>query len=280
MAELRPATSRGGSQLRRGIIITSAVLLIAALAAILFDRATGSDDNGAAAATNNTAEASGRTAADEMGFATPTVDVFGRRVDVPGNPAGQTLPQTAASIVAGSPDWLTGPPAGTKAKGGWQRVHGSVIPFSTSDGPSRVTDGVASAWAHTPRGAALAAVAVTWQLSSRPGDPAVYDHVLLDETGRKKRDDGIATGRLPKQMPENITRWLLAPDAYRIESYADDLAVIRIATRAEPDNNNAPTWLSSQIVMVWKDDDWRLQPPPDRRDSRKPIGNLVGWTTW
>lgn len=80
----------------------------------------------------------------------PEFDTLGRVTYVPKDPNGVVLEQIT-------------PPAGRAADAApagvmLQRIHGNmVLPFSTSDGPTAVdSSGVATGFAHTPQGAALA----------------------------------------------------------------------------------------------------------------------------
>lgn len=214
------------------------------------------------------------------GFDAPATDIYGRRVDIPKNPAGQPLVQTAQRITPNASNWLTAAPTGTTSDGGWQRVHGVSVPFSASDGPASVRDGMAAGYAHTPRGAALAAVYISRQLAARPGDPAVYNMTVLDPIDQDKRDRGIASGKLPQQQPETVTRWLPAPDAFEIESYSDGLCVLRTATRANPGGTGqSPSWTASRLVVTWVDGDWKLRSDNGVHQSEQ-VPSLAGWTPW
>ncbi|MGW5440469.1 hypothetical protein [Nocardia asteroides] len=264
-------------------VVIVVVIVIAGIASAIVLR----DRNSAPAATSPTTSAVLPTAPRPSGtageFGTPEIDEFGRRVDVPVDPAGQPLPQTGAQRKPGDPDWLTGAPAGTRDKGGWQRVGaGEVVPFSTSDGPTRVVDGVASGYAHTPQGAALAAAYVVWRISAEPGNKALWEHALLTTPADMDRySSERAAGRLPDTLPGDMARLLRAFDAFRVTSFAEDLAVVELAMRSEPDSSGSPRWATMRLPMHWDDTDqmWRLKPffgkPP-----LIPVSSLAGWTTW
>lgn len=219
------------------------------------------------------------TAAPVEGFAVPEVDIFGRRVDIPANPEGVIRAQTAARRHPGDPEWLTAAPAGLREPGGWQRVHGAVVPFSTSDGPTRIDNGVAAGYAHTPQGAALAAAMSVHQVAARPGNRAVLAQRLLLSTADQARfDAGITAGRYPAQQPPQVTRALLAFDAFRIDRYDDDLAVVQLAARAD-DPEQGRRWITARVPMVWHAGDWRLRGSTSQL-STDLVTNLTGWTLW
>ncbi len=218
------------------------------------------------------------------GFAVPEVDIFGRRVDIPLHPDGQLREQQIPSKTSTDRDWLTAPPAGLREPGGWQWVHGVVVPFSTSDGPTWIRDGVAGGYAHTPQGAALAAAMSVYQVAARPGDRAVLaQRLALTPADQARFDAGIAAGRLPRQQPAARTRGLLAYDAFRVETYAPDLAVVRLASRSnEPTTTGtaaARSWISASVPMVWNGTDWMLRGNGNSLTTSQ-ISDLSGWTSW
>ncbi|MFI5775942.1 hypothetical protein [Nocardia sp. NPDC051570] len=215
------------------------------------------------------------------GFAEPEVDLFGRRIDIPNNPAGQPLPQDESKQRhPGDPDWLTAAPVGTTDPRGWQRVYGASVPFSTSDGPTSIEDGLAVGYAHTPQGAALAAAQITYRLNARPADRDLYvRQVRATAQQIAAYDKARSAGRLPEQQPERITRYLIAPDAFQIENYADDLAIVRLAARG-PVNDGKQVWAAVRLIMIWDGGDWRLKPTEARAPQTDYVDSLGGWTKW
>ncbi|GAB2633722.1 hypothetical protein ACWDYH_34675 [Nocardia goodfellowii] len=221
------------------------------------------------------------TAGTGQGFTDPEVDLFGRRVDVPNNSAGQPLPQDPGrQRKPADPDWLTAAPAGTTQPHGWQRVYGASVPFSTSDGPTRIEDGLAVGYAHTPQGAALAAAQITYRLNARPADRDLYvRQVRVSAQQIAAYDKALTENRLPKQQPEKVTRYFVASDAFKIENYADDLAILRLATRG-PVVDGKQLWAAMRLVMVWDAGDWRLKPATSSGSQTEMIESLAGWTKW
>lgn len=255
-----------------GVVVSAAVLTLIVLVGVFVY--VGRDDKpGAGSAPLATARGEG--------FATPEVDVFGRRVDVPNNAAGQPLPQDPSRQHSPSdPDWLTAPPAGTTSPRGWQRVYGVSVPFSTSDGPRQIDDGLAVGFAHTPQGAALAAAQITYRLNARPADRDLYmRQVRASAQNIADYDKALHSDRLPTQQPESITRYLVASDAFKIDNYADDMAIVRLATRG-PALEGKPVWVALRLVMVWDAGDWRLEPTSSPGSQTEYIDSLAGWTPW
>ncbi|NKY89548.1 hypothetical protein [Nocardia veterana] len=268
---------RGGISF--GVIASAAVIALIVIVGVFVyvGRDSSSSDARQADTAPSPAAGSGAT-----GFAAPDTDLFGRRVDIPNNPAGQPLPQNPAQEHSPSdPDWLTAAPAGTTEPRGWQRVYGASVPFSTSDGPARIDEnGLAVGYSHTPQGAALAAAQITYRLNARPGDRDLYvRQVRVTAQQIAAYDKAREDGKLPEQQPDRITKYLVAPDAFQIENYADDMAIVRLAARG-PVNDGKPVWAAIRLIMVWDNGDWRLKPTDTRATQSQYVDTLQGWTRW
>lgn len=237
------------------------------------------DDSGSNTKSNVSQTTSGDPNA--TGFAEPETDIFGRRVDVPNNAAGQPLPQnTSEQRKSSDQDWLTGAPEGTTEPHGWQRVYGASVPFSTSDGPARIENGLAVGYSHTPQGAALASAQITYRLNARPADRELYvRQVRVSAQQVAAYDQALADSRLPKQQPQKVTQYLVAPDAFQIENYADDMAIVRLAARG-PVVDGRQLWAAVRLIMVWDAGDWRLKPAASRTSQTEYVDSLAGWTKW
>ncbi|WP_063014903.1 hypothetical protein [Nocardia kruczakiae] len=262
-----------------GVIVSAAVIALIVIVGVFVyvGRDTSSSDARKTDPPPSPVAGSGAT-----GFAEPDTDLFRRRVDIPNNPAGQPLPQnTAQQHDSSDPDWLTAAPAGTTEPRGWQRVYGASVPFSTSDGPTRIDDkGLAVGYSHTPQGAALAAAQITYRLNARPGDRDLYvRQVRVSAQQVAAYDKARGDGKLPDQQPARITRYLVAPDAFQIENYADDMAIVRLAARG-PVNDGKQMWAAIRLVMVWDNGDWRLKPTDSRATPSEYVDTLQGWTRW
>lgn len=275
----KPADDDG----RRSVGLIAASVFVGLLILVGgFVIATRDDDQDNPAATQPTPSSTPDPGASTAtGFGPPEVDVFGRRIDIPNNPYGQPLEQTAAQRTPDDPHWLTGAPAGTRERGGWQRVSGAVVPFSTSDGPTRIENGVPTGYAHTPQGAALAASYAAFETVARPSDRVLRERMVVMSPADFAEFDRLkAAGKLPDRQPESVMKWMLASDAFRINSWSDDLCVLQIAGRAEPDKNGTPRWLSNQIAMIWDGSTWKMRLPADNRLPQETIYSLSGWTQW
>ncbi|WP_051032264.1 hypothetical protein [Nocardia veterana] len=282
-----PENTDGRGTLRRPATFAAALVVIVLIVVtgviVLIGRHSGSNPDAAKTSSPTTTAPTTAPASSATGFTTPDVDVFGRRVDVPANPAGQPLEQTAPQRRPDDPQWLTAAPAGTRgpdAKGGWQRVHGAVVPFSTSDGPTHIQDGVPVGYAHTPQGAALAAAFVMWQTRARLGDRPLREHMVVMSAADFAQFDRLkAQGKAPDTQPEQVTRYMVAPDAFRITSWSDDMCQVALAVRQGSDTG-APRWTSLTLAMVWDQNEWKLRLPADKMIPQQTVTSIGGWTAW
>ncbi|WP_280426676.1 hypothetical protein [Nocardia carnea] len=203
----------------------------------------------------------------------PTTDLFGNRLEVPTSPAGDVLARhPGPDLDPNNPDYLTAPPAGLQ----WQRAWGgAALPVSTSDGPARIDDGVASGFARTPRGAALAALDAFGRALAAPEGTwqRVVDSRYYGDTARLL--DRFARSRASSSDPG---RYVTVPDGVRIQpGYRDDFAVVQIAARSA--NGYATvTW-----PVAWVDNDWRIRIPGDIESFWRPgvsSSSLNGFGNW
>lgn len=213
------------------------------------------------------------------GFADPATDTFGRKIYVPNNPAGQSLPQRdPGARVECDPGQLPTTQGGMTI----QRNFDMVMLYSETDGPTRVDGDLARGYSHSPQGAALAAWNI-WHRMREGGD--VTKQVLLEQT--------VHDAALQKELETNPVppglrtveqkRSMVAPDGFRILSCDDDFVVLEYAVRQIADENGAlaaPRWVGMQWSMLWRDGDWKMQTADDSGKSGAVHTTLDGFTTW
>ncbi|MCU1641732.1 MAG: hypothetical protein JWN03_2007 [Nocardia sp.] len=203
----------------------------------------------------------------------PTTDIFGNRLEVPSDPAGEPLPQDPRSRSDPSqPNYLTVAPARLQWQRGW---GGAALPVSSSDGPTSIEAGVASGFANTPQGAALAACDALARAFSAPED--IWRNVVRDRYagGGQALVDRIAQSRA--ETP-NAATYLVVPEGIRIlPGYRPDFAVVQIAVRANSG------WAYANWPMVWHEGDWRVRVPDDIEslwDPAVPVSSLIEFGVW
>lgn len=210
---------------------------------------------------------------DQSGFAVAGSDVFGRVVAKPNNPRGQALPQDHSDRAPFHEGDIAPAPAGMM----WQQVGPFVLPFSTSDGPTRIEGPIATGYTQTPQGAALAGQQIWWHVG--------IDGETFDEVVARQVDPGSRTN-LPTPKPsERNPDWskfpqFYRPDAFRVVGWSADstYAVVEYALRKSVDPNQ-PGWFSSRAELSWQDGDWKIVVPATEAPSVS-VPALVGWTKW
>ncbi|MGQ4618982.1 hypothetical protein [Nocardia sp. R7R-8] len=203
----------------------------------------------------------------------PTTDLFGNRLEVTADDAGSALPQDPSTRPDPTrPDYLTAPPARLQWQRGW---GGAALPVSGSDGPTRIDHGIASGFARTPQGAALAAADALARALAAPD--VVWQQAVGERYygGGKALADRFARSR--QRTPE-AARYVVVPDGVRVQpGYRDDLAVVQFAAR-DTLGYNVSTW-----PMAWIDGDWRVRVPDDIEilwAPGTPTSTLTGFGSW
>lgn len=268
--------------MRLAVLGVGAVFAVAVAAVVTVVAVQDDAPQDRASRTTTASENRADSPAVESAFVSSGNDSFGHRFDVSKDPAGQALAQSGAQRTPADPEWQTGAPGGTNQPGGWQQVYGGpIIPFSTTDGPARIEDGVPSGFARTPQGAALAAEQIYWRTVARPTDQTLWQRlVILTSEELADRQRKIAEGKVPDVLPESAKPLLYASDAFRIESYGDDFAVVRVARKTREFLHGGRSWVAMRLNVVWRDGGWRLKSSAGDAQPLETIGSIDGWTQW
>jgi hypothetical protein len=161
---------------------------------------------------------------------------------------GSLVPQTPAA--AKSPvdaDWLSAAPQNIS----WQRVDGVPLPFSASDGPSRIDGAVAEGYTHTPQGAAIAAIQIGMRMIFSPDFESVVNRqTAVSDTERTQ----LITARSgqPNLNAAAVTATTMQPSAFKIGSYTDTDATIYFAYPTA-----SGTFRIARMAVTWTGGDWK-----------------------
>ncbi|MBD8519143.1 hypothetical protein [Plantibacter sp. CFBP 8804] len=146
----------------------------------------------------------------------------------------------------------------------WLTVAGNAWPTSETDGPTRTFDGLRRCFAHSPVGAALAAVNLTQSL--RTADLVDAHHILdsqyVQNDGKSIADQDVDT-YFPQQPVEN--RKFGAVVGYTFVGYSADLTRV-VLVEKWPHRNQ---FTGYTVTLEWHDNDWQVlldasgQPSPD-----------------
>ncbi|MCW3471833.1 hypothetical protein OMK68_19710 [Rhodococcus pyridinivorans] len=208
---------------------------------------------------------SSATAQDKDGLfePDPVFDKGNRVIYVPLEPHGVILSDTLAS---------SNRPADQAPSGVMlQRIHGNMdLPFSTSDGPTTFTDnGVATGFARTPQGAALAAAHYFAYVTGGADRLELLEQAgkLSDPTGQFADlglPDSMATAALP------MIKVIFNPD----------LALVKFGYTAEMDDGSTKV-VASKIPMVWREDTgWVLKGDATALGVEYEPVPADGWQQW
>ncbi|WP_416566092.1 hypothetical protein [Nocardia testacea] len=258
-------------------LLTLLLVILAAVAITVFVLTVAHDDGDQDPPTDHSTVSATEThypaASSTTSAEPPTTDLFGNRLEVPASPSGAVLPQRPGPTFApGHPDYLTAAPEGLQWQRGW---GGAALPVSASDGPTRIHDGIASGFARTPRGAALAALDALGRALAAPD--GTWQHVVraryYGDTDRLI--DRFARSRAGIADPG---RYVTVPDGVRIQpGYRDDFAVVQVAARTD-DGYGIATW-----PMAWVDNDWRVRIPNDLEalwSSGEHVSSILDFGSW
>lgn len=255
----------------RSMLLISAVAVVVAVTVLAAINHRGQTHEPVPNSADPTTSASAALSAEGPGL--PTTDIFGNRLDVPRDPAGDPLAQDPALRPdPGQPNYLTVAPARLQWQRGW---GGAALPFSGSDGPAAVAGGVSSGFADTPQGAGLAACDAIARAFAAPED--LWRTVIRERYlgGGQSLIDRIARSRA--ETP-NAATYLVVPEGVRIlPGYRPDFAVVQIAVRA------TGGWAYANWPMAWHNDDWRVRVPEDVDSlwgSAIPVGTLAEFGSW
>ncbi|QQM55690.1 hypothetical protein [Rhodococcus pyridinivorans] len=193
----------------------------------------------------------------------PVFDRFERVVYVPLDPNGVILSETIAS--ANRPD--TQAPSGVML----QRIHGNMdLPFSTSDGPTGFTDnGVATGFARTPQGAALAAAHYLSYLLS-----GVNRVEMVAEAGHSTDPTLLLEGL---RVPDNTG--VSAAPLVNV-TFHPDLTLVKLGATVERSNGSTEIQLT-KFPLVWREGTgWVVQLDPTVMSSGFEPVSAEGWQQW
>lgn len=162
---------------------------------------------------------------------------------------------------------LTAPPSPMH----WEPYHGFPVPVSQVHGPSQINGAMASGYSHTPAGALIAYVQITYRAALAPGDswrPVVDQQIIGPASDKVMRK----MSQLDRTRP--IPR-LQAVAGFRFRSYTDQVAVIEIAT------GDWGSYTIGTTVLHWKNGDWRIYLAAGSTASARSISQFPeGFVVW
>ena len=190
---------------------------------------------------------------------TPGSGALGQSLGAPTTAKGSLVPQIPhRTRTPADPDYLTAAPQGIS----WQRVDGVPLPFSATDGPTRINGAVTGGYSNSPQGAVLAAAQIAFRLAFSPDYQAVVDaQTDVSDATRSQLVAARAAG--PQPDPSVIAQFASAPVAFRVSAFADNHATVYLAYPRTPGDQVR----FSRSALIWEGGDWRYS---DQFDSHSP----------
>lgn len=237
--------------LRNSLIIVGAVFIVAVLAIVgtkLFSDPSRSVNEAQSESATSPA-VRGQVSPAQKGSWTATAQ--GVPVYLPDNEDGEVLTEELAASEMKACDPMSNPraPEGNRV----EQVHDRYLVFSTTDGPSRIEDGVPVGYAHTPAGAmvayynASAAIAPIHEDGSH--DP------LSKKAWNRLIEPGLDLDSIPVSKGIYSRDEAAFPFFFRVVGCNDETVTVEFANAyfagGEP-------IAAVRAQMVWIDDDWKI----------------------
>jgi hypothetical protein len=157
----------------------------------------------------------------------------------------------------------------------WSLWNGVALPSSQSAGPGQIHGAVARCYAHTPLGALLASVQISYRLVVGPEWKAVAEQQLVPGPGRTHLIQLVTKAeRTAGSSQPGGTYSQVA--AFNFVTYTPAVAVIDVVFRTD-----SGSMAETPITVQWSGGDWKLLlpgsgtgPPP------QPVSSIVGYVMW
>lgn len=153
--------------------------------------------------------------------------------------------------------------------------HGVQLPTSSA-GPKHASGDRVWGFAHSPEGAALAAIHIPYRVGSSAGpkvfEPSIQDQVVgADKQAflaniRSEYDQELAAERDLGPNGELLSTFARAqrersgPWAYRVDAYSPSTASVNVLLRSVPSGSD-PLLINMAYTLKWVENDWRLVAP-------------------
>ncbi|MFF9483028.1 hypothetical protein [Streptomyces sp. NPDC014733] len=224
----------GGNRL---FIASAAIILVVVLLGVFVVVTSGDDDQGGGGTAG--ARPGGTSAAASPGSGTSG---GGDQAPEHGDNNGCTPSDTDKTVPTTAPDDVS-----------WDLVNTVALPRSKSAGPLKIDGQTATCYAHTPRGALMAAANGFYRSILSAPDTAPLRAQALPGPARdalekqlKKIDQPVQSGQMAQIS------------GFRIVSYTDATTVVSLVNGSQA----AQSLKSSDITVQWAGGDWKVVPPP------------------
>ncbi|GAB1639711.1 hypothetical protein [Krasilnikovia sp. MM14-A1259] len=179
---------------------------------------------------------------------------------------GQTRPEGCRTD-----DSDQSPPTGPPGDVTWRPLNGGSVPVSASAGPLRDDGPVLWCFAHTPRGAVLAATVIPRQLSGPRWRAVVAQQVVA---GNPRDMFAAMRASIPDTPPQYIARTVAG---FLLQDYSPDLATVRLLIK-----DGQGHFSRVDYTMAFAGGDWKIQPLSggDLYSAESPVPDPAGFVMW
>lgn len=234
MAKRTTGDSDEGAGGNRLFIASAAIILVVVLLGIFVVATSGGDDK----------KGGGATAGAQPTSSTPTSSSGGAG-------DGQAADDGAKGCKPSDTDKAV--PTTAPDDVSWDLVNTVALPRSKSAGPLKIDGQVASCYAHTPRGALMAAANGFYRSILSAPDVKPLKAQALPGASRDALEKQL------KKISQPVQSGQMAQIAgFRIVSYTDTTTVVSLVNGSQ----SANSLKSSDITVQWSGGDWKILPPP------------------
>ena len=158
----------------------------------------------------------------------------------------------------------------------WQLWQSVALPFSKVAGPQIVQGDMARCYAHTPSGALLAAVQISYRLTVSSDWKPIVEQQVMPGTGRNaliSLEKAAAKEPGPSTPPGGYSQ--LA--AFLFVTYTPQVAVVDLVGRSD-----SGTMQMATFTVDWSSRDWELvaQPSGELTPPPETATSTVGYVAW
>lgn len=141
----------------------------------------------------------------------------------------------------------------------WKLWRGGALPISKSAGPGRVDEqtGFTSCYAHTPVGAAMAAMNIVFRMSLAAPDTTIVDQQVAEGPHKADLREIISEYDPPEDSIAQIA-------GFQVSSYDKSQALVDIAV-----GDARIGYIHTKKLMTWQDGTWRMVATADDLETRK-----------
>ncbi|KJY44114.1 hypothetical protein VR41_00060 [Streptomyces sp. NRRL B-1568] len=152
----------------------------------------------------------------------------------------------------------------------WELVNSTALPRSKSAGPMKLDGLSAGCYAHTPRGALMAAINGYYRSIVALPDSKPMQDMLLPGPGRDALLDGAK--KITQPIPPGDVAQM---SGFQMVTYTAETAVVSLVNGQQ----NGGTLKVFQVTVRWSDGDWKVAPADDGhlQSSSSAIPDMAGY---